>query len=215
LRYCKDLPLASQELPEPARSLFYYLYLILDMCSRKIVAWEVHETEAGDLAAKLIHQVCLAEGISVRPLVLHSDNGSPMKGATLLETLYCLDVTPSYSRPRVGNDNAFAESLFRTCKYRPDYPVNGSKSSEDARAGVLSFTRWYNTEHKHSGLQLTTTPQCHGDEVEVISEHRKQVYEAAKARRPDRWSCEIRNWALPDQLWLNPEHDMQELNKAA
>ena len=202
-------------LPGPARGLFYYLYLILDLYSRKIVAWEVHETEASDLAAKLIHQACLAEGISARPLILHSDNGGPMKGATLLETLYRLGVTPSYSRPRVGNDNAFAESLFRTCKYRPGYPVNGFKSSEDARAWVLSFTRWYNTEHKHSGLQFTTPQQCHGGEVEVILEHRKQVYEAAKARRPDRWSGEIRNWALPDQVWLNPENDMQELNKAA
>jgi len=98
-------------LPGPARGLFYYLYLILDLYSRKIVAWEIHESESSDLAARLIHKACLAEGIATQPLVLHSDNGSPMKGASMLETLRRLGVTPSFSRPRVSNDNAYAESL--------------------------------------------------------------------------------------------------------
>lgn len=202
-------------LPGPARGVFFYLYLILDLYSRKIVAWEVHDTEASDLAAKLVHQACLAEGIIAQPLVLHADNGSPMKGATLLETLYRLGITPSYSRPRVSNDNAFPESLFRTCKYRPDYPVNGFATIDDARAWVLSFVHWYNTQHKHSGLKFTTPQQRHNGEAEMILNYRKQVYQVAQSRRPERWSRDIRNWSLPEQVWLNPEKELPNLKKAA
>lgn len=202
-------------LPGPARGLFYYLYLILDLYSRKIVAWEVHECETSDLAARLIRKACLAEGIATQPLVLHSDNGSPMKGASMLETLHRLGVTPSFSRPRVSNDNAYAESLFRTCKYRPDYPSNGFANIDEAREWVLSFSRWYNTEHKHSGLKFTTPEQRHTGETTAILEHRQQVYRLAKERHPNRWCGEIRNWVLPDRVWLNPEKEQSELNKAA
>ena len=132
-------------LPGPARGRFYYLYLILDLYSRKIVAWEIHESEASDLAARLIHKACLAEGIVAQPLVLHSDNGRPMKGASMFEAPRRSSVSPTFSRPRVSNDNAYAESLFRTCKYRPNYPVNGFATIDESREWVLSFTRWYNT----------------------------------------------------------------------
>ena len=128
-------------LPGPTRRLFYYLYLIMDLYSRKIIAWEVHAREACDLAARLVHRAFLAEGIAAQPLVLHSDNGSPMKGYSMLETLRRLGVTSSFSHPRVSNDNAYAESLFRTCKYRPDDPVNGFATIDEARAWVLSFSR--------------------------------------------------------------------------
>jgi len=202
-------------LPGPARGLFYYLYLIMDLYSRKIVAWEIHEREASDLAARLIHRACLAEGTAAQPLVLHSDNGSPMKGASMLETLSRLGVTSSFSRPRVSNDNAYAESLFRTCKYRPDYPAKGFASLEEARVWVLSFSRWYNTEHKHSGLKFTTPQQRHTGEATHILEYRKQVYRLARARHPNRWSGEIRNWELPETVWLNPEKQQSDLNQAA
>jgi transposase InsO family protein len=202
-------------LPGPARGLFYYLYLIMDLYSRKIVAWEIHEAEASDLAARLIRKACLAEGITTQPLVLHSDNGSPMKGASMLETLRCLGVTSSFSRPRVSNDNAYAESLFRTCKYRPNYPVNGFADINEARAWVLSFARWYNTEHKHSSLKFTTPQQRHTGEATAILEHRKEIYREARDRHPNRWSGEIRNWELPDKVWLNPEKEQPELNQAA
>jgi len=202
-------------LPGPVRGWFFYLYLILDLYSRKIVAWEVHEREASDWAARLIHQACLAEGVVNQPLVLHSDNGSPMKGATLLETLYRLGITPSYSRPRVSNDNAYPESLFRTLKYRPSYPVRGLKSIEEAREWVRTFIRWYNHEHKHSSLMFTTPQQCHSGEADRILEHRRQVYQAAKEKYPERWTGAIRDWTLPEQVWLNPENERLNLNKAA
>jgi len=202
-------------LPGPARGLFYYLYLIMDLYSRKIVTWEVHESEASDLAARLVHKACLAEGVTTQPLVLHSDNGSPMKGASMLETLRRLGVAPSFSRPRVSNDNAYAESLFRTCKYRPDYPVNGFSTLDETREWVLSFVRWYNTEHKHSGLKFVTPEQRHTGEAADILEHRKVVYREARERHPNRWSGDTRNWELPETVWLNPEKEQPELNKAA
>jgi len=202
-------------LPGPARGVFFYLYLILDLYSRKIIAWEIHDSEASDLAARLIRKGCLAEGVVAQPLVLHADNGSPMKGASMLETLRRLGITSSFSRPRVSNDNAYAESLFRTCKYRPDYPVNGFATIDEARAWVLAFTRWYNTEHKHSGLKFITPVQRHTGEASAILAHRKQVYRDAQARHPNRWSGAIRNWDLPKKVWLNPEKERPDLDKAA
>ena len=101
-------------IPGPVAGMFFYLYLIVDIFSRKIVGWEVHERESADLAAMLIRQAVMAEGCIARPLVLHADNGSPMKGATMKVTMEKLGITASYSRPRVSNDNPFSEALFRT-----------------------------------------------------------------------------------------------------
>jgi putative transposase len=100
--------------------MFFYLHLIVDIFSRKIVGWEVHERESAELAAILIRQVVMAEGCITRPLVLHADNGSPMKGATMRTTMEKLGIIASYSRPRASNENPFSEALFRTSKYRPD-----------------------------------------------------------------------------------------------
>ena len=146
-------------LPGPAKGIFFYLYLILDLYSRKIVGWEIHEGESSELASELVTKAYLREGIAGVHLVLHSDNGSPMKGASLMETLYRLGIMSSYSRPRVSNDNAYAESIFRTCKYRPDYPYKGFATLGDARAWVLQFATWYNQEHKHSGLKFIAPAQ--------------------------------------------------------
>jgi putative transposase len=127
-----------------------------------------------------------------------------MKGASLLETLYQLGITPSRSRPRVSNDNPYAESIFRTCKYRPNYPSKGFATLTVARQWVLSFTKWYNQEHRHSGLNFLTPNQRHDGLSEQILEHRKQVYEEAKLKHPERWSGSTRNWILEDTVWLNP-----------
>jgi putative transposase len=107
-------------MPGPILGMFYYLYLIVDIYSRKIVAWEVHDRESAELAAALVTQAVWAEGCSLKPLVLHADNGSPMKGATMKATLEKLGIAASYGRPRVSNDNPFSEALFRTFKYRPN-----------------------------------------------------------------------------------------------
>ena len=194
-------------LPGPAKGIYFYLYLILDLYSRKIIAWEIWSEESAENASVLVRRGMLSEQrIShQQPLVLHSDNGSPMKGASLLETLYQLGITPSRSRPRVSNDNPYAESIFRTCKYRPDFPSKGFANLTEARTWVLSFAHWYNKEHRHSGLNFLTPNQRHDGSTEQIFDQRRQVYEQAKTLHPERWSRETRNWTLEEEVWLNPE----------
>ena len=199
----------------PAKGVFYYLYLILDLYSRKVVGWEVHDQESSEDASILVRKAHLRENVGIAPLVLHSDNGSPMKGASLLVTLHELCVANSYSRPRVSNDNAYAESIFRTCKYRPEYPSKGFSTLQEARTWVLKFVHWYNYQHKHSGLKFVTPAQRHSGEAEEITANRQQVYQEAKAKNPARWSGNTRNWELPKVVCLNPERESAELKKAS
>jgi transposase InsO family protein len=188
--------------------------MVEDVFSRKIVGWAVHETECNEHAARLLEESCAREGIARDRLVLHSDNGSPMKGATILATLQRLGVVTSFSRPRVSDDNPYSESLFRTLKYRPEYPGRGFASLDDARAWVCAFVRWYNTEHRHSAIRFVTPEQRHsGQDKDLLSE-RHQVYEAARRRHPDRWSRATRNWSPIEQVVLNPAPHDSRMKKA-
>ena len=199
----------------PARGLFFYLYLILDLYSRKIVGWEVHETETAALGARVVEQAVLAESCINQPLVLHSDNGSPMKGATMLETLRRLEIDPSFSRPRVSNDNPYSEAMFRTFKYVPGYPEEGFATLEQAREWVARFVRWYNEVHRHSAIQYVTPVQRHNGEDQAILDERQAIYEEAKAANPRRWSGKTRNWSPAGSVWLNPERPQQAESEAA
>jgi putative transposase len=186
--------------------MFYRLYLVMDIYSRKIVGWEVHENETAEHASVVIRKACLAQGVSERGLVLHSDNGSPMKGATMLATLQRLGVVPSFSRPSVSNDNPYSESLFGTLKYTPAYPTKPFESLEGARQWVHEFVQWYNHEHRHSAIQFVTPAERHRGDDEAILAKRQTVYEAAKRRNPERWSGKTRNWEPAGEVWLNPEN---------
>lgn len=188
------------------KGLFYYLYLILDVFSRKIVGWDIHTEENSDNAAVLAEMTCLFEGIDPAQLslVLHSDNGSAQKGATMLGTLQRLGVVPSFSRPSVSNDNPYSESLFKTLKYHPSYPDRFFESIEEAKQWVRSFVGWYNTEHLHSGIKFVTPQQRHDGYDKTILDKRKSVYEAAKIKNPNRWSGNIRNWNYVKNVLLNP-----------
>lgn len=193
-------------LPSTVRGQFYYLYMLEDLFSRKIVGDEVYEQESGENAAKLLEQTLIREKCLHSGVVLHSDNGAPMKSQSMRMKAYELGVTTSYSRPRVSNDNPFAESLFRTCKYRPDWPSAGFKSLDEARAWVLKFTRWYNYEHKHSKLRFVTPHQRHTGQDKAILAKRKERIEAAKASTPGRWgNREVRNCTPVGPTTLNPE----------
>jgi len=192
-------------LPGAVKGLFFYLVMILDVYSRKVVGWEVFEAESAANASLVIQRAVLAEGLIDQPLVLHADNGSPFKGATLLETLRALNITPSYSRPRVSNDNAFAEALFRTCKYVPDYPGNGFQSLTAARRWVDGFVRWYNGEHRHSAIRFVTPDERHRGEDQAILAQRHALNQAARDRNPARWSGKTRNWDPIAVVSLNPE----------
>jgi len=194
-------------LNSPVRGHYYYLYMIVDVYSRLITGWEIHETESAEQAAELIRKACLRHGIGLNQseLVLHSDNGSPMKGSTMLSTLHQLGVAPSFSRPRVSNDNAYSESLFRTLKYRPAYPPQAFESLGAARTWVQGFVTWYNEEHRHSGLKFQTPMDRHSGRSEEKIQRRIEVLSAAKERHPERWgNRSIRDWHLPDEVVLNP-----------
>lgn len=179
-----------------------------ELYSRKIVGYEVHEAESGEYAAQLLQRSQLREKCLHKPLVLHSDNGAPMKAQIMKAKLEELGVLPSYSRPRVSNDNAFAESLFRVLKYRPHWPSHGFKSLDEARLWVDRFVRWYNTEHRHSKLRFVTPEQRHNGEDAVLLEQRKRVLEKAKQSIPSRWGKRpVRNCEPVGPTTLNPEKE--------
>ena len=191
-------------LPTVVRGRFLKLYVVLDVWSRMIVGAEVHESEDASLAAALIESACIEQRVSTDQLVLHSDNGGAMRGNTMLAKLQQLGVMPSFSRPSVSDDNAFAESVMRTIKYNPAYPERPFADLVEARAWVASFVAWYNNEHLHSGIQFVTPAQRHlGLDVEILA-HRHRVYTAARARYPQRWTGQTRDWTRPSIVVLNP-----------
>ena len=191
-------------LRSPVQGMFYYLYLVVDVWSRKIVGWAVHECQSPEFAAALIQEAVRGENADPERLVLHSDNGSAMKGATLVATLERLGIVASFSRPHVSDDNPYSEALFRTVKYRPEYPTTPFRSLEEARNWVEAFVGWYNNEHRHSGIQFVTPAQRHaGQHIKVLSE-RKEVYEEARRNNPQRWSGQVRDWQPVEEVVLNP-----------
>jgi transposase InsO family protein len=158
---CEVWPWDIRGLPGPVKGLFFYLYLIGALYPRQSVGGEVYERESAEYAAEVVRRAVLAEQCLDQPLVLHADNGSPMKGETLLETLYRLGISTSYSRPRTSNDNPYAEALFRTCKSCPAYPAQDFASLEEARAWMQQFVQGYHQEHCHSGIRFVTPAQRH------------------------------------------------------
>lgn len=191
----------------PVKGKYYKLFMIIDMYSRYIVASEVWKTENAEYAQLLIKRAMCNQKAHGKPLVLHSDNGSPMKAATFLATLEKLGIQSSFSRPRVSNDNPYSESLFKTLKYRPIYPNNGFSNINEARTWAGTFVKWYNNEHLHSGINFITPSQRHQGLDSEIFKNRIKTYTAAKNKHPERWSKNIRNWSLPSYVALNPIKD--------
>lgn len=204
-------------LPSTVTGRFFYLYMVEDIYSRYGVNWEVHESESGELAAKLMQQAVWREKLTgpYRP-VLHNDNGSIMKSQTLRAKLEELGIRQSFSRPRVSDDNAYVESFFRTLKYGPTWPTQGFATVEAARDWTQQFMQWYNHEHQHSKIRFVTPAQRHRGEDKAILADRDEVYAKAKAANPTRWSGKTRNWAPIKDVTLNPEKPTpSEQEKAA
>ena len=196
-------------LPTAVIGQWFYLYLILDLYSRKIVGFTVEASDHSDHAAHLLRRTALAEGLHAladKP-VLHGDNGATLKATTVLAMLHWLGLKPSYSRPRVSNDNAHAEALFRTAKYRPEFPARGFGTLEEARLWASDFVRWYNTEHLHSGIRYVTPAQRHDGQDHAILAARQQIYQAARNAKPARWSGRTRNWTPAGCVTLNPDRN--------
>jgi len=157
------------------KGIWLYLYLVVDIRSRKVVAWDVEQSESAELPAQLVSRSCLKERISKRrsqPLILHADNGTSMCGATLevrLEELWIQILLPPEGEQR--------QSLFRTVKYRPNYPNRPFSSKEEACQWVSSFVDWYNHQHRHSGIKFVTPQQRHSGEAIAICKKRADLYE--------------------------------------
>ena len=197
-------------LPAQIQGRWFYFYLILDLYSRKIVGFEVHDTDSAEHAAHLARRTALAEGVHAKPVrpVLHGDNGATLKATTVLAMLHWLGIEPSYSRPRVSDDNAFAEALFRTAKYRPEFPLKGFADLDSARQWAMRFVHWYNHEHRHSGIRYVTPAQRHAGQDGPVLAARHAVYQDARQRNPQRWSGLTRNWKPVGAVTLNPERNI-------
>jgi len=202
-------------LPSGVKGIYFYLYMFIDIYSRKVVGWQVYRDEHSNLAAEVMRDICAREKIQPNQVILHSDNGSPMKGATMLATLQALGVMPSFSRPAVSNDNPYSESLFKTLKYRPDYPGKAFTDLAHARNWVTRFVRWYNNEHRHSTINFVTPAQRHAGLHHVLLAARTAVYNAAREANPLRWSGSIRNWSPIREVHLNPDHLLSEATAPA
>ena len=193
-------------IPGPIKGEFFYLYLISDLFSRFIVGYEVWEVQSADNASILVERAVNSQHVlSKDKLVIHSDNGSPMTGSTMLATFRRLGIISSYSRPRVSNDNAYAESIFRTLKYCSTFKFNGYESLQECRDWVHNFVKLYNYEHHHSGINYLTPNERHNCDWRGILAERKKVLEAAKQKNPERWNNrEVRDCTAPEIVYLNP-----------
>ena len=188
------VPLASLDLPTRDRRVAF----------GSIVGWQVYEHESSEWAADILRDITQREGITSEQVTLHSDNGGPMKGASMLAAMQALGIVPSFSRPAVSNDNPYSESLFRTLKYRPEYPARPFADVIEARQWVSGIVDWYNFEHRHSAIQFVTPAQRHAGLDTAILAQRHALYQAAKARHPERWSRQTRNWQPVQVVYLNP-----------
>ncbi len=194
-------------LPTTVRGQYFYLYLFMDVFSRKIVGWQVYAEESSAQASEVLKDLCVREAIQPHQVILHSDNGGPMKGATMLATLQALGVMPSLSRPRVSNDNPYSESLFKTLKYRPAYPLDTFDTLFAARTWATGLVHWYNHEHRHSAIRFVTPAQRHAHLDQAILDQRVALYEAARQSQPLRWKGATRNWTRIHTVHLNPDRD--------
>ena len=208
--YCWDITY----LPTGMRGLYFYLYLFVDIFSRKVVGWQVFDCESAEKAAALLEDICRRQGISANQITVHSDNGGPMKGETMLATMQRLGVAHSRSRPAVSNDNPYAESLFKTLKYRPQLPLKPFADLLQARRWVTELVHWYNDEHRHSAIRFVTPAQRHAQTDKAMLHARAAVYEKARHQHPTRWSGNTRNWSFINQVHLNPDKPQTKESEA-
>lgn len=190
-------------LPQVVKGLFFYAYVIIDIFDRSIVGWSVHEEESEIHSRDLFERLTVGKNILFE--YLHADNGSPMKGVSLMAFLTEMNVEVSFNRPRTSNDNPFIESLFKTLKYNLKYPVR-FKDIASAREWMADFVHWYNTKHLHSTIGYVTPEQMRTGKAFEIFEKRNKVMEKAKAENPERWgSRHTKVWGAPKTVLLNPE----------
>jgi len=206
------------KLKGPAKWVYYYLYVILDVFSRYVVGWMVAERESAALAERLIEETCERQGITRGQLTLHADRGPSMRSKDVALLLADLGVTKTHSRPYTATDNPFSEAQFKTLKYRPEFPDRFG-CPQDARGFCIDFFGWYNTEHRHSGLGLLTPHDVHHGLVRDRLAERAAVLEAAYRAHPERFPRGVpMPPTVPEVVWINkpaergtaPETDLVE-----
>jgi putative transposase len=194
-------------LPTLVRGRFFFLYLVMDVWSRRIVGWTIANSESPDIAAELITRTCDDGDVDPHGLVLHSDNGKPMRGNTMISTLQWLGIVPSFSRPHVSDDNPYSEALFRTLKHAPAYPRLPFANLEAAQRWVARFVAWYNGEHRHSAIRYVTPDERHFGRERTVLNNRHAVYQRARRAVPERWTRNTRDWSAVGLVTLNPQPD--------
>ena len=192
------------QLRGPAKWVYFYLYVLLDLFSRFVVGWLIAEREGARFAEQLIAESCARQGIQPDQLSIHSDRGGPMIAKSFAGLLADLGVTPSLSRPHTPDDNPFSEAQFKTVKYHPTFPDRFG-SQTDARTWGQGFFQWYNYDHHHTGLAWLTPADVHSGRAQVILQRRQQVLLAAYAAHPERFvKGPSRPAPLPAAVWINP-----------
>ena len=183
---------------------YYWLYVVLDLFSRYVVAWMLARRESGDLARELFARAYAQQGIRPGQLMVHSDRGGAPTAKTLAQLYADLGVERSLSRPHVSNDNPFSEAQFKTLKYAPDYPDRFG-SYEDAHGWCRHFFPWYNTEHRHSALGYLTPEVVHYGRAPGVLDARQRTLDRAYAAHPERFpNRPPRAGRVPEAVWINP-----------
>ena len=199
------------KLKGPRKWNYFYLYVILDVYSRKVVGWLLANRESSTLAVELIGQSCQREKIVQKQLTVHADRGSSMRSKPVAFLLSDLGVTKTHSRPYTSSDNPYSEAQFRTLKYQPDFPGRFG-SLEDARTFLQSFFDWYNHEHRHSGIGLVTPAQRHSGEDKIVYGRRQEILEAFYREHPERF---VRGKPtppeLPGEVWINKPNEERKV----
>ena len=187
----------------PAKWTYFFLYVLLDVFSRYVTGWMVAYRESAELAKRLIEESCKKQQIQPGQLTLHADRGTSMRSKPVALLLADLGVTKTHSRPHVSDDNPFSESQFRTMKYRPEFPDRFG-CIQDSRAFSQSFFRWYNNEHRHSGIALLTPATVHYGQAENVLRQRQNVLDVAYQLHPERFVRSApKPPALPSEVWIN------------
>ena len=187
----------------PCSGIVYYLYVVIDIYSRYVVGWMLADREDSKLAVELFEETAKRQGVKPCQLKVHADRGSSMRSLTLAETFTTLAIAPSFSRPRVSNDNPFSEAQFKTLKYMPAFPDRFG-CIEDARSFLITFFDWYNEHHRHTGIAMLTPKTVHFGTSAVVVAARQQALDAAYARHPERFSRRApRAKEPPRDVWIN------------
>ena len=186
---------------------YFHLYVIIDIFSRYVVGWMLARSERAWLAERLLAETIAKQNVTAGALVIHADRGPSMASQPVAHLLADLGVTKSHSRPHQSNDNPYSESQFKTLKYRPEFPDRFG-SFEDAHAFCTRFFRWYNEEHRHSGIAFHTPADVHYGRAEVIHQQRSRVLAAAYLLHPERFVRKTPDPpALPVTAWINKPDD--------